>query len=49
MFSKDMRERRGGGVIVYIKEYINPYEIILKIEADCEEAIWCNIVTKNST
>ena len=25
------------------------YEITLKSEADCAEAIWCNIVTKNST
>ena len=23
--------------------------LTLKNEADCEEAIWCNIVTKNST
>ena len=42
-------ERRGGGVILYIKESIKAYEITLKSEADCEEAIWCNIVTKNST
>ena len=43
------RERRGGGVILYIKESIQAYEITLKSEADCEEAIWCNIVTRNST
>ena len=43
------RERRGGGVILYIKESIQAYEIILKSEADCEEAVWCNLVTKNST
>ena len=49
MFRKDRRERRGGGVILYIKEYIQAYEITLKSEADCEEAIWCNIVTRNST
>ena len=36
------------GVILYIKESIQAYEITLKSEADCEEAIWCNIVTKNS-
>ena len=42
MFRKDRRERRGGGVIVYIKESIQAYEITLKSEADCEEAIWCN-------
>ena len=49
MFRKDRREGRGGGVILYIKEYIQAYEITLKSEADCEEAIWCNIVTRNST
>ena len=49
MFTKDRRERRGGGVIVYIKESIQAYEITLNMETYCEEAIWCNIVTKNST
>ena len=44
----DRRERRGGGVILYI-EYIQAYEITLKSEADYEETMWCNIVTKNST
>ena len=48
-FRKDRRERRGGGVILYIKESIQAYEITLKSEADCEEAIWCNIVNSNST
>ena len=47
MFRKDMRERMGGGVIVYIKEFIQAYEITLKSEADCEEAILCK--KKNST
>ena len=49
MFRKDILERRGGGVILYIKEFIQAYEITLKSEANCEEAIWCNIVTRNST
>ena len=49
MFKKDIRERRKGGVILYIKESIQAYEIPLKSEADCEEIIWCNIVTRNST
>ena len=39
MFRKDRREIRGGGVILYIKESIQAYEITLKSEADCEEAI----------
>ena len=45
MFRKDRREIQRGGVIIYIKAY----EITLTSEADCEEAIWSNIVTKNST
>ena len=49
MFRKDRRERRRGGVILYFKESIQAYEITLKSEADCEEAISCNIVTKSST
>ena len=49
MFRKDRRERKGGGVILYIKESTQAYEITLKSEADCEEVIWCNIVTRNST
>ena len=49
MFRKDKRERRGGGVILYIKESIQAFEITQKREADCEEAIWYNIVTRNST
>ena len=34
---------------MYIKESIQAYEITLKSEADSVEAIWCNIVTRNST
>ena len=49
MFRKDRREKKGGGVIIYIKESIQIYEITLKSEADCEEAILCKIVSKNST
>ena len=49
IFRKDRRERRGGEVIIYFKESIQAYEITLKSEGDCEEAIWYNIVTKNST
>ena len=49
MFRKERRERRGGGVILYINEYIQVCEITLKSEADCDEAILCNIATSNST
>ena len=43
------RGRRGGGFILHIKESIEAYEIKLQREADCDEAVWCNIVTGNST
>ncbi|KAK2154128.1 hypothetical protein NP493_2220g00009 [Ridgeia piscesae] len=49
MFRKDRLGRRGGGVILYIKESIQAYEIKLEKEAECEEAVSCNIVTENST
>ena len=49
MFRKDRLGRRGGGVILYIKESIQAYEIKLEKETECEEAVWCNIVTGNST
>ena len=38
MFRKDRQERRGWSRFTCIKE---------SIQADCEEAIWCNIVAKN--
>ena len=49
MFRKERIERRGGGVILYIKESIQAYEIKLEKEVECEEALWCKIVTGNST
>ena len=49
MFRKDRLGRRGGGVILYIKESIQAYKIKLEKEAECEEAVWCNIVSGNST
>ena len=45
MFRKDRIGRRGGGVLLYIKETIPAYEVQLKEEADCNEAIWCKLVT----
>ena len=44
-----MRNKGRWSNFIYVKESIQTYEITLKSEADCEEAIWCNIVTKNST
>ena len=49
MFRKDRIGRRGGGVLLYIKDTIPPYEVQLQEEADCNEAIWCNLVTGHTT
>ena len=45
MFRKDRMGRRGGGVLLYIKETIPAYEE----EADCKDALWCNLVTGHTT
>ena len=49
MFRKDRMGRRGGGVLLYIKETIPAYEVHLQEEADCNEALWCNLVTGHTT
>ena len=49
MFRKDRIGRRGGGVLLYIKETIPAYEVQLQDEADCNEAIWCKLVTGHTT
>ena len=49
MFRKDRQERMGFGVIIYIKDFIQAYELQIEKEAECEEATWCNIATTNST
>ena len=49
MFKRDQIGRRGGGVVLYIKESIQAYKIKLEREVNCDEAVWCNIVTGNST
>ena len=49
MVRRDLMGRRGGEVILYIKEYIHAYELKLEREVDCDEAGWCNTVTGNST
>ena len=48
MFRRDRLGRRGGGVILYVKESIQAYEIKLESEADYDEAVWCKIVSGNS-
>ena len=49
MFRKDRMGKRGGGVLLYIKETIPAYEVQLHEEADCNEAIWCTFVTGPTT
>ena len=49
MFRKDRMGKRGGGVVLYIKETIPAYEVQLQEEADCKEALWCNLVTGHTT
>jgi len=39
MFRKGRIGRRGGGVILYVIEYIQAYEIKLEKEAECEESV----------
>ena len=46
MFRKDRMRRRGGGVLLYVKDTISAYEVQLREEADCEEEIWCTLVTE---
>ena len=41
MFRRDRIGRRGGGVILYVKESIQAYEIKLESEAYYDEAVWC--------
>ena len=48
MFRRDRIGRRGGGVILYVKESIQADEIKLESEADYNEAVWCKIVSGNS-
>ena len=40
MFRRDRIGRRGGGVILYVKESFSAYEIKLKREADCDKAVF---------
>ena len=49
MVRKDRMGRRGGGVLLYIKDTIRAYEVQLQEEAYCNEAIWCKLVTGHST
>ena len=48
MFRRDRIGRSGWGVILYVKESIQAYEIQLEREAEYDEAVWCKIVSGNS-
>ena len=48
MFRRDRIGRRGGGVILYVKESIQAYELKLEKETDYNEGVWCKIVSGNS-
>ena len=48
MFRRDRIGRRGGEVILYVKESIQAYEIKLEREADYDETVCCKIVSGNS-
>ena len=48
MFRRDRLGRRGGAVILYVKESIQADEIKLESEADYDEAVCCKIVSGNS-
>ena len=48
MFRKDIMGRRGGGVLLYIKELIPAFVVQLQLEADCNEATWCKLVTRHT-
>ena len=45
MFRRDRIGRREGGVILYINESIEAYQIKLESETDCDKVVWCNIIT----
>ena len=47
MFTRDRIGRRGGGVILYVKESIQAFEVKLESEADYNEVVWCKIVSGN--
>ena len=49
MFRKGRMGRRGGGVLLYIKDTIPAYAVQLQEEADCNEAIRCKLVTGHTT
>ena len=49
MFRKNRKGKKGGGVLLYIKENIPAYEVQLSEEADNNEATWGKLVTGRTT
>ena len=49
MVTKDRLGRIGGGLLLYVKETTSIYAVQLQEEADCNEAIWCKLVTGHTT
>ena len=47
IFRRDRIGKRGGGVMLYVKESIQVYKIKLERKADYDEAVWCKIVSGN--
>ena len=49
MFRKDRIGKRGEGVLLYVRDTIPAYDVQLREEANCEEPIWCKLVTGHNT
>ena len=49
LFRKDIMGRRGGGVLILISELIPAFEAQLQEERDCNEPIFCKLVTGYTT
>ena len=49
MFREGRMGRRGGGVLLYVKDTTSAYEVQLREEADCEGVIWCKLVAGHKT
>ena len=49
LYRKDNIGSGGGGVLLYLKETMPAYEVQLQEEADCNETIWCKLVTEHTT
>ena len=49
MFRKDRMGKRGVGVLLYIQETTPAYKVQLQEEADCKDALWCNLGTGHTT